>query len=49
LGLSLVTNMAAGMTAEPLAHEEVLLASRATAARMGQLLARLLVRLLAQP
>jgi purine-nucleoside phosphorylase len=45
LGLSLVTNLAAGMTGEPLAHEEVLTASRAAAARMGQLLARLLAEL----
>ena len=44
LGLSLVTNMAAGMTGEALSHEEVLEAGRAAAARMGQLLARLLAR-----
>ena len=42
LGLSLVTNLAAGMTAEPLSHEEVLHAGRDAAARMGELLARLL-------
>jgi purine-nucleoside phosphorylase len=45
LGISLVTNMAAGMTGQPLAHEEVLEASRAAAARMGELLARLLPQL----
>jgi purine-nucleoside phosphorylase len=45
LGVSLVTNMAAGMTGEPLAHEEVLEASRAAAARMGDLLTRLLAEL----
>jgi purine-nucleoside phosphorylase len=45
LGLSLVTNLAAGMTGQPLAHEEVLQASRAAAVRMGQLLARLLAQL----
>jgi len=32
------------MTGEPLSHEEVLEAGRAAAARMGQLLARLLAR-----
>ena len=45
LGLSLVTNLAAGMTGEPLSHEEVLQASRDAAARMGDLLARLLAEL----
>jgi purine-nucleoside phosphorylase len=40
LGLSLVTNLAAGMTGEPLNHEEVLEAGRAAAQRMGRLLAR---------
>ena len=39
LGLSLVTNLAAGMTGEPLNHEEVLEAGRAAAERMGRLLA----------
>jgi purine-nucleoside phosphorylase len=42
LGLSLVTNLAAGMTGEPLSHEEVLEAGRDAASRMGGLLARLL-------
>jgi len=45
LGLSLVTNLAAGMTGEPLNHEEVLEAGRDSAARMGSLLARVLNRL----
>jgi purine-nucleoside phosphorylase len=45
LGLSLVTNLAAGMTGEPLSHEEVLQASRAAAVHMGQLLGRLLAQL----
>jgi purine-nucleoside phosphorylase len=45
LGISLVTNLAAGMTGEPLNHEEVLQAGRASAARMGALLARVLDRL----
>ena len=35
LGISLVTNLAAGMTGEPLNHEEVLQAGRDSAARMG--------------
>ena len=45
LGISLVTNLAAGMTGEPLNHEEVLEAGRESAARMGALLARSLGRL----
>jgi inosine/guanosine/xanthosine phosphorylase family protein len=45
LGLSLVTNMAAGMTGEPLSHDEVLDAGRDAASRMGELLARLLTEL----
>jgi len=36
--VSLVTNLAAGMTGEPLDHSEVLAAGRAAAARMGGLL-----------
>jgi purine-nucleoside phosphorylase len=39
LGISLVTNLAAGITGEPLNHEEVLEAGREAAARMGGLLA----------
>lgn len=42
LGLSLVTNLAAGMTGEPLNHEEVLAAGQAAATRMGDLLARVI-------
>jgi purine-nucleoside phosphorylase len=45
LGISLVTNLAAGITGEPLNHEEVLQAGRDSAARMGALLARVLGRL----
>ena len=45
LGLSLVTNLAAGMTGEPLDHQEVLDAGRAAATRMGELLSRVLGRL----
>ena len=40
LGLSLVTNLAAGMSGSPLDHAEVLASGRAAAARMGDLLAR---------
>lgn len=43
-GLSLVTNLAAGMTGAPLDHEEVLAAGRASAGRMGELLADLISR-----
>jgi purine-nucleoside phosphorylase len=45
LGISLVTNLAAGMTGEPLDHEEVLAAGAAAAERMGRLLAQVLERL----
>jgi purine-nucleoside phosphorylase len=45
LGLSLVTNLAAGITGEPLNHEEVLEAGRSSAARMGALLAQVLERI----
>ena len=38
LGISLVTNMAAGITGEPLNHEEVLEAGKTAATRMGALL-----------
>jgi purine-nucleoside phosphorylase len=42
LGLSLVTNLAAGVSPEPLDHAEVLAAGAAAAPRMGQLLTPLL-------
>lgn len=45
LGISLVTNLAAGMTGDPLNHEEVLEAGRDAAERMGTLLSRVLARL----
>jgi len=45
LGLSLVTNLAAGVSDQPLDHEEVLAAGRDAADRMGPLLADLLPRL----
>ncbi len=38
LGISLVTNLAAGITGEPLNHQEVLEAGRSAATRMGELL-----------
>ncbi|WP_424189512.1 purine-nucleoside phosphorylase [Actinokineospora sp. G85] len=43
-GLSLVTNLAAGITGEPLDHEEVLAAGQAAATRMGGLLRELVSR-----
>ena len=41
LGISLVTNLAAGITGEPLDHAEVLETGRSAATRMGELLSRL--------
>ena len=40
LGISLVTNLAAGISGEPLNHEEVLEAGKTAAARMGELLVK---------
>jgi len=45
LGLSLVTNHAAGVDDRPLDHDEVLATGQASAHRMGGLLGRLLPRL----
>ena len=45
LGVSLVTNLAAGMTGEPLRHDEVLAAGRESARDLGALLAAVLARL----
>ncbi|MBF4161806.1 purine-nucleoside phosphorylase [Nocardioides acrostichi] len=45
LGLSLVTNLAAGISGAPLDHTEVLEAGRAAAQRMGDLLARVVPRI----
>jgi purine-nucleoside phosphorylase len=45
LGVSLVTNLAAGMTGQPLSHVEVLEAGRQSATRMGSLLSEVLARL----
>lgn len=42
LGISLVTNLAAGIGAKPLHHEEVLEAGAAAATRMGSLLAQVI-------
>jgi purine-nucleoside phosphorylase len=44
LGISLVTNLAAGISAEPLSHGEVLETGRDSAERMGSLLARVIRR-----
>jgi purine-nucleoside phosphorylase len=45
LGISLVTNLAAGMSGEPLNHEEVLEAGKAAASRMGDLLGQIVPRI----
>jgi purine-nucleoside phosphorylase len=45
LAVSLVTNLAAGMTGQPLSHDEVLEAGRQSATRMGALLAGVIARL----
>ncbi|NYG55150.1 purine-nucleoside phosphorylase [Nocardioides perillae] len=45
LGISLVTNLAAGITGEPLDHAEVLEAGRAAASRMGALLGAVVPRI----
>jgi purine-nucleoside phosphorylase len=45
LGISLVTNLAAGISGEPLDHAEVLAAGRAAATRMGDLLTKVVPRI----
>ena len=45
LAVSLVTNLAAGMTGQPLSHDEVLAAGRQSATAMGSLLAAVVSRL----
>ncbi len=45
LGISLVTNLAAGISGEPLDHAEVLEAGRSAAARMGGLLSEIVGRM----
>ncbi len=45
LGISLVTNVAAGITGQPLSHAEVLAAGAASAAALGALLASVIERI----
>ncbi len=45
LGISLVTNLAAGSSEQPLSHAEVLEAGQAAAARCGRLLAEVVTRI----
>ena len=45
LGISLVTNLAAGISATPLDHAEVIAAGRAAAQRVGSMLAEVIQRL----
>jgi purine-nucleoside phosphorylase len=45
LGISLVTNLAAGISGGPLNHEEVLAAGKAAASRMGDLLGQIVPRI----
>ena len=45
LGISLVTNLAAGLSGEPLNHEEVLVAGRSAASRLGGLLSQVVTRI----
>ena len=45
LGISLVTNLAAGLSGEPLNHEEVLEAGKAAASRMGGLLSQIVSKI----
>ena len=44
LGISLVTNLAAGISGNPLSHDEVLETGRASGARLGDLLSRIVRR-----
>jgi purine-nucleoside phosphorylase len=45
LGISLVTNLAAGVSGQPVNHEEVLQAGKSAASRMGDLLAEIVPRI----
>jgi purine-nucleoside phosphorylase len=45
LGISLVTNLAAGISDEPLSHQEVIEAGQAAAERCGRLLAEVVLRI----
>jgi purine-nucleoside phosphorylase len=47
LAISLVTNLAAGLSGAPLSHQEVITAGQASAGRMGALLAAILPRAIA--
>jgi purine-nucleoside phosphorylase len=47
LGISLVTNLAAGISDEPLSHQEVIEAGQAAAERCGRLLAEVVRRMVA--
>ncbi|MBW0018592.1 MAG: purine-nucleoside phosphorylase [Mycobacterium sp.] len=49
LGVSLVTNLAAGITGEPLRHTDVLAAAAASASRIGALLALIIERIARVP
>jgi purine-nucleoside phosphorylase len=49
LGISLITNAAAGMTGEPLTHDEVIQAGAAAAPRFVALVSGVLRRLATQP
>ncbi len=48
LGISLVTNLAAGISDTPLSHQEVIEAGQAAAARCGRLLAEVVTRIATQ-
>jgi len=45
LGISLVTNLAAGIGDQPLSHDEVLMAGQAAAERCGHLLASVVAKI----
>ncbi|MFD1715542.1 purine-nucleoside phosphorylase [Amnibacterium flavum] len=45
LGLSLITNLAAGISDEPLSHEEVIAAGKSAEQRLGVLLSQIVARL----
>ena len=45
LGISLVTNLAAGISDQPLSHDEVLEAGQAAAERCGHLLAAIVAKI----
>ncbi|SNS48219.1 purine-nucleoside phosphorylase [Micrococcales bacterium KH10] len=48
LGISLVTNLAAGISPEPLSHEEVMEAGRQAGPRISDLLAKIIHRIVSQ-